>query len=81
MTTLRKPQNSNDVDSKFERVAGELRAKLRWGVVLPEVSGCKGLLGGRVSGCQGLLGGRVAGCQGLLGARGCWVQGFLSGSG
>lgn len=26
----RKPRNINDVDSKFERVAGELRAKLRW---------------------------------------------------
>ena len=34
----RKPRNINDVDSKFERVAGELRAKLRWGVAFPEVS-------------------------------------------
>ena len=30
MTMGRKPQNFNDVDSKFERVEGELHAKLRW---------------------------------------------------
>ena len=40
--TSRKPQNSNDVDSKVERVAGELRARLRWGVVLHEGLGCQG---------------------------------------
>ena len=34
----RKPRNINDVVSKFERVAGELRAKLRWGAVFSEVS-------------------------------------------
>ena len=36
----RKPRNINDVVSKFERVAGELRAKLRWGAVFTEVSRC-----------------------------------------
>ena len=34
----RKPRNINDPISKFERVAGELRAKLRWGAVFSEVS-------------------------------------------
>ena len=53
LTTLRKPQNSNDVDSKFERVAGELRAKLRWGVVLHQVSGCQGFGVQGIPGCQG----------------------------
>ena len=35
----RKPQNFNDVDSKFERGVGELHAKLRGRGVLAEVSG------------------------------------------
>ena len=65
LTTLRKPQNSNDVDSKVERVAGELRAKLRWGGVIPEVSGCRGFLG--AGGCWAS---EVAGCQGF------WVPGI-----
>ena len=37
-TTSRKPRNFNDPISKFERVVGELHAKLRWGVVFSEVS-------------------------------------------
>ena len=53
LTTLRKPQNSNDVDSKFERVAGELRAKLRWGSGAPSGFGVPGFRGVRVSGCMG----------------------------
>ena len=45
---MRKPQNSNDLNSKFERVVrelrakfrgGELHAKLEWGQVFPGVSG------------------------------------------
>ena len=31
LTTGRKPRNFNDVNSKFEGVVRELRAKLRWG--------------------------------------------------
>ena len=41
LTTSRNPQNSNDVDSKFERVVGELRAKFGGGV-LHQGSGCQG---------------------------------------
>ena len=37
-TTSRKPRNFNDPISKFERVVGELHAKLRWGAVFSEVS-------------------------------------------
>lgn len=36
--TSRKPRNFNDPISKFERVVGELHAKLRWGAVFSEVS-------------------------------------------
>ena len=42
----RKPQNSNDVDSKFERVAGELRAKLRWGSGTPGIFGSSSAVSG-----------------------------------
>ena len=56
LTTLRKPQNSNDVDSKFERVAGELRAKLRWGSGAPSGLGVPGFWGARVSGRRTLRG-------------------------
>ena len=34
----RKPQNFNDVNSKFEGVARELRAKFEWGTGIPGVS-------------------------------------------
>ena len=35
LTTGRKPQNFNDVNSKFEGVVGELRATLKWGTGAP----------------------------------------------
>ena len=38
LTTGRKPQNFNDVNSKFEGVARELRAKFEWGTGIPGVS-------------------------------------------